>query len=81
MVYKGRGCDECLHTGYMGRIGVFELVVLNSKIRQMVQEERSSDEIKAEAVKDGMVTLREDGIMRAVAGLTSLSEVFRVTIE
>ena len=81
VVYKGRGCDECLHTGYMGRIGVFELVMLNSKIRQMVQERRSSDEIKAEAVKDGMVTLREDGIMRAVAGLTSLSEVFRVTIE
>jgi general secretion pathway protein E len=80
-VYKGKGCDECLHTGYLGRIGIFELLTLNSKLRQMVQEKASSEEIKMEALKDGMTTLRQDGINRAVIGDTSLSEIMRVTIE
>ena len=81
MVYKGKGCPECLNTGYLGRIGVFELLTLTSRIRQMVQGKASSEEIKAEAVKDGMVTLRQDGINRALVGDTTLSEIVRVTIE
>jgi general secretion pathway protein E len=81
VVYKGTGCDECLHTGYIGRIGIFELLTLNSKLRDMVQKKMSSEEIKAEAVKDGMATLRDDGIRKALDGLTSLSEIIRVTIE
>lgn len=81
VVYKGVGCEECLHTGYMGRIGIFELLTLNSKLRDMVQKKMSSEEIKAEAVKDGMLTLRDDGIRKALDGLTSLSEIIRVTIE
>ena len=81
VVYKGRGCPECLNTGYLGRIGIFELLTLTSKIRQMVQDRASSEEIKAEAMKDGMVTLRQDGIDRALAGDTSLAEIVRVTIE
>ncbi len=81
LVYKGRGCPECLNTGYLGRIGIFELLYLNSKIRQMVQEKASSEEIKVEAVKGGMVTLRQDGINRALVGDTTLAEIVRVTIE
>jgi general secretion pathway protein E len=81
VVYKGRGCAECLNTGFLGRIGIFELFTLSSRIRQLVQDKASSEEIKAEAVKEGMVTLRQDGINRAVAGDTSLSEIMRVTIE
>jgi len=81
VVYKGKGCPECLNTGYLGRIGIFELLTLNTKLRQMVQEKASSEEIKAEAVKDGMVTLRQDGINRVLVGGTSLSEILRVTIE
>jgi general secretion pathway protein E len=80
-VYKGKGCPECLNTGYLGRIGIFELLSLSSKIRQMVQEKASSEEIKAEAVKDGMVTLRQDGVSRALLGDTTVSEIVRVTIE
>jgi general secretion pathway protein E len=80
-VYKGKGCDECMHTGYLGRIGIFELLTLNSKLRHMVQEKASSEDIKAEAIHDGMITLRQDGINRALAGDTSLSEIMRVTIE
>jgi type II secretory ATPase GspE/PulE/Tfp pilus assembly ATPase PilB-like protein len=81
VVYKGKGCPECLGTGYLGRIGVFELLTLNSKIRQMVQEKASSEEIKAEATKNGMTTLRQDGISRALSGDTTISEIVRVTIE
>ena len=80
-VYRGKGCPECLNTGYLGRIGIFELLTLNGKIRQMVQEKSSSEEIKAEAIKDGMRTLRQDGIKRALTGETTLSEIARVTIE
>lgn len=80
-VYRGKGCPECLNTGYLGRIGIFELLMLGSRIRQMVQEKASSGEIKAEAIRDGMVTLRQDGINRALKGDTSLSEIVRVTIE
>jgi general secretion pathway protein E len=81
VVYKGRGCPECLNTGYLGRIGVFELLTMTSKIRQMVQGKASSEEIKAEAVHDGMVTLRQDGINRVLAGDTTVAEIVRVTIE
>jgi general secretion pathway protein E len=80
-VYKGKGCDECLNTGYIGRVGLFELLILDTKIRHMVQEKKSSEEIKIEAVKDGMLTLRDEGIQKALAGLTTLAEVMRVTIE
>jgi general secretion pathway protein E len=81
VVYKGRGCPECLNTGYLGRIGIFELLTLNSKIRHMVQDKASSEDIKAEAIRDGMLTLRHDGVKRALAGDTSISEIVRVTIE
>ncbi|MGA2106965.1 MAG: ATPase, T2SS/T4P/T4SS family, partial [Syntrophorhabdales bacterium] len=81
VVYKGKGCPECLNTGYLGRIGIFELLTLNTKLRQMVQEKASAEDIKAEAIKDGMVTLRQDGINRVLVGGTSLSEILRVTIE
>ncbi len=80
-VYKGKGCPECLNTGYLGRIGVFELLTLTGQIRQMVQQKASSEEIKGEAIKDGMVTLRQDGIDRVLAGDTTVSEIVRVTIE
>lgn len=80
-LYKGKGCDHCLNTGYLGRIGVFELLILSNKIRQMVQEKASSEEIKAQAVREGMATLREDGLRKAFEGVTTLSEVIRVTIE
>jgi general secretion pathway protein E len=79
--YKGKGCDACINTGFMGRVGIFELLIVSNKIRQMVQEKRSSEEIKAQAQKEGMKTLREDGLNKAIEGVTTLSEVIRVTIE
>jgi len=66
---------------YIGRIGLFELLILNTKIRHMVQEKRSSEEIQDRSCQGGMLTLRDEGIQKALAGLTTLAEVIRVTIE
>ncbi|MCX8021589.1 MAG: ATPase, T2SS/T4P/T4SS family, partial [Syntrophorhabdaceae bacterium] len=81
ILYRGKGCENCLNTGYSGRVGIFELLIVTNRIRQMVQNKMSSEEIKAEAIKEGMVTLREDGLNKAFEGITTLSEVMRVTIE
>jgi general secretion pathway protein E len=81
ILYKGRGCENCIDTGYIGRTGIFELLKMSSKIRQMVQLKKSSEEIKDEAIKEGMLTLREDGLNKAFEGTTTLSEILRVTIE
>lgn len=80
-LFAGRGCEKCLNTGYLGRTGLFEFLRMSNAIREMVQERRSSEEIKLQALKEGMLTLRDDGIRKAVLGITTLSEVMRVTID
>jgi type IV pilus assembly protein PilB len=77
--YKGKGCDKCKNTGYIGRIGIFELLILNDEIRKMVDEKVSADQIKKKALQLGMKTLREDGLDKAKKGLTTVEEVLRVT--
>ena len=76
---RGVGCPECNDLGYRGRIGIFELLVLDSTIRRMVMEGKPADEIQHIAVKMGLVPLREDAAAKARAGLTSPEEVIRVT--
>ncbi|MDP3789025.1 MAG: type II/IV secretion system protein, partial [Candidatus Omnitrophota bacterium] len=77
--HKGKGCDECTHTGYKGRIGIFELLIMSDAIREIVFEKVSSSVIKEKAKALGMVTLREDGIRKVLSGMTTISEVMRVT--
>lgn len=77
--YKGTGCKKCKETGYSGRTGIFEFLVLNDEIRRMVDERKSVDEIKKKAVESGMSILRQDGLAKMQKGLTSLEEVLRVT--
>jgi len=79
--FRGSGCEVCNNTGYKGRVGLFELMVLNDKIRDMVMAKLSTDEIRDQAQKDGMVTLREFGMGLAEKGITSLEEVVRETID
>jgi general secretion pathway protein E len=74
----GRGCEACLGTGHKGRTGVFELLVLDSRIRDMVGRRCSAVEIKAEAQRQGMVTLREAGERLVRDGITTVQEVTRV---
>ena len=79
--YKGAGCDTCNNTGYKGRVGLFELMLLNDTIREMIMGNASTDAIRDQAQKDGMITLREFGMRLAANGITTLEEVVRETIE
>jgi general secretion pathway protein E len=78
-VYQGRGCDACLDTGYHGRTGIFELLLVDHDIKDLIIEQRGPYLIKQVAVQKGMTTLREDGLRKAFAGVTTLAEVYRVT--
>jgi len=77
--YKGTGCPKCLKSGYKGRLGIFELFVIDDALRNLILSRASSEEIKSLAVKNGMQTLRESGIDKMKAGITTPEEVLRVT--
>ncbi|WP_035245830.1 GspE/PulE family protein [Desulfogranum mediterraneum] len=75
---KGRGCSHCKQTGYKGRIGVFELLVLDEMVRTAILEQRTSHEIRQISTQhSGLITLLEDGLVKAAAGMTTLDEVLR----
>jgi type IV pilus assembly protein PilB len=75
----GEGCDYCNSIGYRGQLGLFEMLVANEEIERLVMERSNSGRIREAASKQGMTTLRDDGIIKAKAGITTLSEVLRVT--
>jgi type IV pilus assembly protein PilB len=79
--YKGAGCDACHKTGYLGRMGILETLVIDDPIRTLINKRSSSHVIKEYAVKNGMITLRDDAIRKLCAGQTTLDEVLRVTTE
>lgn len=78
---RGRGCKLCNQSGYKGRIGIFELLRNSSGIQELVLKKSSADEVRALAIKEGMVTLREVAIEKLLSGITSPEEVIRVTLE
>lgn len=78
-IYRPRGCRNCRGTGYRGRLGIYELLVSNERIRQLATERVGSNEIKKAAIAGGMKTLRDDGWRKVANGLTSIDEVLRVT--
>jgi general secretion pathway protein E len=75
--YHGTGCNFCALTGYYGRMGVYEILVMSEEIRRLVLRGASTDEIKAQAIKEGMVTMWRDGMLKVQAGLTTPREVLR----
>ncbi len=77
--FRGKGCNNCKNSGFSGRIGIFEVLVLNETMRKMVEERNSADMIKKKAIELGMKSLREDGLDKARAGLTTIEEILRVT--
>jgi type IV pilus assembly protein PilB len=79
--YKGKGCPRCGHTGYYGRMGMLEALLIDDHIRDMVVGKASSDEIKEYGLKHGMTTLRAGALENFANGVTSLEEVLRVTSE
>ncbi len=76
--YRGRGCDHCRGTGYKGRMGVYELMVLNDRIRDLVLQKSSSHVIREAAIESGMKTLKDDAIAKILLGQTTLEECLRV---
>ncbi|HEC77808.1 MAG TPA: type IV-A pilus assembly ATPase PilB [candidate division WOR-3 bacterium] len=78
-LYKGEGCDECRGTGYKGRIGIFENMMITPKIRELILRNATSAEIEKAAVDDGMVTLHEAALRKLKSGLTTVEEVIRET--
>ena len=80
-LYKGTGCRECNHTGYHGRTGIFELMLVTDFMRQLILRKSGTAEIEIEARKTGMQTLRQDGIRKALQGITSLEEILTATQE
>ena len=77
-IYSAEGCLRCSNTGYRGRMGVYELLLVTDKIRQMTLQNRTSNEIAEVAVKEGMITLRRDGFIKVREGTTTLEEALRV---
>jgi type IV pilus assembly protein PilB len=78
MLYRAIGCAACSRTGYRGRLAVHEVMVMSEEISRMVVERYSSDDIKKTALSQGMLTLREDGLVKVAQGKTTLEELFRV---
>ncbi|MCK6570060.1 type II secretion system ATPase GspE [Myxococcota bacterium] len=78
-VYAPTGCQECLDTGYMGRTGIYELLVVDDEIRQLIMDNIDSNSIKKRAIGKGMLTLRDDGARKVMLGDTSIAEILRVT--
>jgi len=80
-IYEGTGCEACAQTGYRGRSGIFELLLVNEVIRPLILKRSSADMLKDAAVQQGMRTLREDGWHKVRTGVTTVAEVVRVTQE
>lgn len=78
-LYEGKGCPECRFTGYLGRTAIYEILTVNEPIRELILQRASSQQIKQKAISQGMRTLRQDGLDKVLLGLTTLSEVVRVT--
>ena len=79
--FREVGCPRCRQTGYQGRIGFFELLVPTDRTRELITQKTHAGLINEEAIRGGMVTLRQDGIAKITQGLVSIAEVLRVTGE
>jgi len=79
-IYRSRGCKECSHVGYKGRTGIYELMTLNDEVRDLILKRSATGEIRDAAVRNGMHTLREAGIRKILAGITTIEEVLGETM-
>ncbi len=78
-VFRGKGCRACVNTGYFGRTGIFEVLEMKENIQKLIMEKADADQIQKQAIKNGMTTMLEDGIEKALLGITTIEEVIRVT--
>ena len=80
-IYRGRGCPSCLNTGYRGRTGIFESMILSDTLKSLIIKTSDANAIKNMAVDQGMITLRQDGAQKVLNGITTIEEIFRVTYQ
>lgn len=80
-LYKGKGCSECGDSGYVGRVGIFEVLPVTEKIARLTLERPDAEALEKEAVAEGMITMKQDGYLKVIAGVTTMEEVLRVAQE
>jgi type II secretory ATPase GspE/PulE/Tfp pilus assembly ATPase PilB-like protein len=80
VMYRKRGCPRCNQSGYRGRIGIFQMLLMNEALAELAVRRASRDEVEREAMASGMRTLWDDGLAKVQAGLTSIEELARVTV-
>lgn len=79
--YRGLGCEQCNHTGYSGRLAVYELLQVTPEMRALIRPEANVEELRLQAIRDGMVPLTENALAQARLRKTSLEEVYRIRLE
>ena len=79
--FTGKGCDHCNSSGYRGRLGIHELLVTNEGVKASIKTKASTDIIRAQAISGGMTTLKQDGILKVMQGLTDILEIRRVCMK
>lgn len=78
-LYRGKGnCEECQNTGYYGRVGIFEVLKVTTAINKLILQEANAKDIYAQSVRDGMINMKQDGYLKALAGITTIEEILRV---
>ncbi len=80
-LYRGEGCDECGGTGYSGRQGLYEVMAVNSRVRKLIMQGSSTDDLREAAIAGGMLTLRMDGLKKLERGITTMEEILKETAE
>jgi type IV pilus assembly protein PilB len=79
--WKGVGCDRCNLTGYKGRVGLYEVMEVSEELRELILVGASGPELRRKAIDDGMITLRQSGLRKVTAGMTTIEEVVRETVK
>ena len=80
-LYHPKGCAQCAQTGYTGRISIIEIMPMTDPLRSLVMKHANAGELRDQAIREGMLTMYEDGLRKAVRGITTFEEVLRVTRE
>lgn len=80
-LYKGKGCNECGDSGYIGRVGIFEVLTVTEKIAHLILQRADAEAIEKQATAEGMITMKQDGYLKVLAGVTTIEEVLRVAQE
>ena len=77
-LFEGKGCDKCNQTGYRGRVAIHEVLTVTSDLQKLILSSPSNDELRQVALREGMISLKDDGIDKVRQGMTTIKEIMRV---